>query len=51
MYKCKGCGLVVVVIDGNIIKPCKCNDGVVAELNAGLKGLSYVNRDKTSNRR
>ena len=46
MYKCSKCGTLVLVIAGKVIKPCKCDAPVVAEMSASAKGVSSVNKEK-----
>ena len=46
MYKCSKCGVPVLVIAGKVIKPCKCDAPIVAEMSASAKGISSVNKEK-----
>ena len=38
-YKCKKCNLSVIVINDKIIKACKCDAPIVANIEASAKGI------------
>lgn len=42
MYKCKGCGIEVIVAHQQIFKPCRCTEGIIAEASAITKGTGKV---------
>ncbi len=42
MYKCKGCGIEVIVSNGAIFKPCRCTQGIIAEAKATVIGMSKL---------
>ncbi len=42
MYRCGGCGLAVVVADGDLIRACSCDAPVVAEMSSTLAGAGGV---------
>jgi hypothetical protein len=50
MY-CSKCKIQVVIINGVVITPCKCNAPVIADIGVKLKGVANVNGVKTDNRR
>lgn len=37
-YRCAGCGLAVAVVDGEVIRACKCDAPVTASMEAHAKG-------------
>ena len=40
MYKCSKCGIYVIVLpNGEIIKPCNCNVSIIAEASSTLNGV------------
>ena len=42
-YKCGKCGIAVIVTpDKEVIKPCKCEASVIAELSATTQGIGGV---------
>jgi hypothetical protein len=41
-YKCSNCQLGVIVLDDEIIKACKCDAPIVAEMSATAKGEGGV---------
>ena len=42
-YKCSKCEMLVIVLNGNVIKACKCEAPIVVEIEAVAKGKSKVN--------
>jgi len=44
-YKCSKCGLHVIVTPSEIIKPCNCNEAIVAEISATVHGLTAMNEN------
>jgi hypothetical protein len=38
-YSCSGCGLAVIVYEGETIKACKCEAPIIASMTAQAKGV------------
>lgn len=38
-HRCSGCNRAVAVVDGEIIKACRCDAPVVGEMSATAKGV------------
>jgi DNA-directed RNA polymerase subunit RPC12/RpoP len=46
-YSCKACSKEVTrAEDGSFIRPCGCNETIVADLRATVSGISYVSTPK-----
>lgn len=37
-YRCAECGRAVAVVEGNMIRACACEAGVIAEMSATARG-------------
>jgi hypothetical protein len=46
MYSCQKCELKVIVLDGQVIKACKCEAPIAAELKVDLKGIGGLDDNK-----
>lgn len=42
MYRCKKCGLAVIVHEGKIYRACNCNTTVILSVSAQAKGVGGV---------
>lgn len=44
MYKCSKCGIEVAIDKetGEAIKPCKCNESIIAEASAIVQGMATL---------
>jgi hypothetical protein len=42
-YSCSGCGLAVIVYEGQTIKACKCDSPVIANMSAEAHGSGGLN--------
>ena len=46
-YSCKTCSKEVTQAeDGSFIRPCGCNEGIIADIRATAYGVSYVSNSK-----
>ena len=48
-YICSKCENAVVIIDGEVIKICKCEAPIIASISSNLIGLGNVNKPTESN--
>ncbi len=41
-YSCAGCGLAVIVLDGQTVRACTCDAAIVADMSVTLAGRGGV---------
>ena len=42
-YICSNCGLHIIVIPSEVIKPCNCNAAITASISATVYGATLIN--------